>query len=243
MAAAGSLTRVLSALAATLVLGASCAHALIANFSYAENPAVYRVGQLAAANGPGVDGVFASIHIHPPLPAGLTFNGASGVIEGTPTAVSPLRSYTVWTLGNDSQVSHSYQLWLAVESDATLETRIKEVESDSQLALEVSFITLTGSLLFAVIGMLIFFAWRSRKERGTPPMLISDAVVDKISRIIRTARPPKAAAPSEDQDAHTTDDGATLQRRMSGGAVDTSAAMDSERRRSPRAFALFSSIC
>ena len=64
------------------------------------NPAVYTVGVAITANTPSSSGgAVTSYSVSPPLPAGLSLNTSTGVVSGTPTAVSSTATYTV-TAGN-----------------------------------------------------------------------------------------------------------------------------------------------
>ena len=64
--------------------------------AYGPNPAVYTVGVAIANNTPtNSGGPVVSYSVSPALPAGLNFNSATGVISGTPTAVTAVASYIV----------------------------------------------------------------------------------------------------------------------------------------------------
>src|SRR4051812_36126081 len=64
--------------------------------TYSRNPAVYTVGRAIADDVPANSGgPVDSYAISPSLPAGLSFNVTTGVISGTPTAISPATDYTV----------------------------------------------------------------------------------------------------------------------------------------------------
>jgi len=64
--------------------------------TYGLNPAVYIRGTAITANTPSHGGgVVASYSVSPALPAGLSLNTATGVIAGTPTAVTASASYVV----------------------------------------------------------------------------------------------------------------------------------------------------
>jgi uncharacterized repeat protein (TIGR01451 family) len=64
--------------------------------TYSTNPAVYTVGTAIAANTPSHGGgAVVSYTVSPALPAGLGISGTTGVISGTPTAVTALAVYTV----------------------------------------------------------------------------------------------------------------------------------------------------
>jgi Putative Ig domain/Secretion system C-terminal sorting domain len=64
--------------------------------SYTPSTNIYMVGIAIAALSPTIiTGTPSSYSITPALPAGLTFNAVTGVISGTPTALSALITYTV----------------------------------------------------------------------------------------------------------------------------------------------------
>jgi len=66
------------------------------DLTYAVNPAVYTVGTPIAANTPTSSGdAVTSYTVNPALPAGLSISGTTGIISGTPTAVSAQANYTV----------------------------------------------------------------------------------------------------------------------------------------------------
>jgi hypothetical protein len=62
---------------------------------YAQNPITAIVGQAITPDIPGVNQAVGSYSISPALPAGLSFNPSTGMISGTPTAVSAQTSYLV----------------------------------------------------------------------------------------------------------------------------------------------------
>jgi len=69
---------------------------------YSENPAVYTVGTAITPNQPAnKGGTPDSYAITPALPAGLTFDTVTGILSGTPTALSAAQDYTV-TASNPS---------------------------------------------------------------------------------------------------------------------------------------------
>jgi uncharacterized repeat protein (TIGR01451 family) len=64
--------------------------------SYSANPAVYTKNAAIPNNSPSSGGSAAVAYsVAPALPAGLSLNTVTGVISGTPTAISTLASYTV----------------------------------------------------------------------------------------------------------------------------------------------------
>ena len=67
-----------------------------AGLSYAPSTAVYTVGSVIPADSPtSTGGTVASYNVSPALPAGITLDGATGIINGTPTVVSATANYTV----------------------------------------------------------------------------------------------------------------------------------------------------
>ena len=89
----------LSGLAATLFL-ASCGSASQRTqppiLSYAATSAIYTKGTAITPNTPTDSGGAATSYaVTPALPAGLSLNSATGVVSGTPTAVTAQATYTV----------------------------------------------------------------------------------------------------------------------------------------------------
>ncbi|WP_171805052.1 MBG domain-containing protein [Paludibacter propionicigenes] len=70
------------------------------NLSYA-SPSVYAVGAAITALSPTVTGSVSSYSVSPALPNGLTLDAVTGIITGTPTAVSGATNYTV-TASNET---------------------------------------------------------------------------------------------------------------------------------------------
>ena len=66
------------------------------SLSYSSNPAIYTKGTAITQNVPASSGgAAASYSLTPALPAGLTLDPTTGVISGTPTAVTLSASYTI----------------------------------------------------------------------------------------------------------------------------------------------------
>jgi hypothetical protein len=92
-----------------------------AGLSYAVNPAVYTLG-LPITNTPSTTsgGAVASYAITPALPAGLSFSTATGVLSGTPTALSPLTHYTVTATNTGGSTSVTLTLTVNAVAPSTL---------------------------------------------------------------------------------------------------------------------------
>ncbi len=68
--------------------------------TYGAGTAVYTKGVTVAPDNPtGSGGAVTAYSVSPALPAGLTLNSGTGVISGTPTAVTPIASYSVTASG------------------------------------------------------------------------------------------------------------------------------------------------
>jgi hypothetical protein len=66
------------------------------SLAYLINPAIYIQGTAIPANNPtSSGGAVVSYSVLPALPAGLTLNPVTGIISGTPTAVTPASNYSV----------------------------------------------------------------------------------------------------------------------------------------------------
>ena len=84
-----------------------------ANLTYATNPAIYSLGRAITANAPSsTGGAIASYSVSPALPAGLSLNGTTGVLSGTPTVEATLAAYTV--TGSNASGSTTVALTLTV---------------------------------------------------------------------------------------------------------------------------------
>jgi Putative Ig domain/Domain of unknown function (DUF4214) len=89
------------------------------NLTYSSKSATFTQGTLITADVPtNSGGPVVSYKISPSLPAGLVFNTATGIISGTPTAVSPATTYTV--TATNSGGSTTATLTLAVSPPITL---------------------------------------------------------------------------------------------------------------------------
>ena len=67
-----------------------------ANLTYATNPVIYTKGTAITNNSPSsTGGAVASYSVSPALPAGLALSTSSGIISGTPTAVTSASNYIV----------------------------------------------------------------------------------------------------------------------------------------------------
>ncbi len=83
--------------------------------AYLVNPAAYTVGQAITPNPPSHGGGAVDTYtVSPALPVGLALNATSGILSGTPTAVTPSYVYTV--RATNAAGSTTVQLTLAVNA-------------------------------------------------------------------------------------------------------------------------------
>lgn len=91
------------------------------SLSYTTNPATYRVGTAITNNSPTINGTTPITYsVTPALPAGLTLNTSTGVISGTPTAVSSASNYVI--IASNTYGSTSISLNITVLSGLTYST-------------------------------------------------------------------------------------------------------------------------
>jgi len=82
--------------------------------TYSSNPATYSKGQAITLNAPtNSGGAVVSYAVSPPLPVGLTLDTTTGIISGTPTALSDTAAYTITATNTGG--STTAQLNIAVE--------------------------------------------------------------------------------------------------------------------------------
>ena len=82
--------------------------------TYSSNPASYRIDQAITLNAPtNSGGAVVSYAVSPALPAGLALNTTTGMISGTPTALSTSANYTITATNTGG--STTAQLNIAVE--------------------------------------------------------------------------------------------------------------------------------
>ena len=78
------------------------------DFTFGEEPLLLRVGEPAAQQPGTASGI--AFTVEPALPAGLTLNTTTGAIEGTPTTLSTIDTYTVSGTIGERSVATNVQL-------------------------------------------------------------------------------------------------------------------------------------
>ncbi len=70
------------------------------NLSYSSNPATYGLNVAIANNVPTVSGTVTHYAVNPSLPSGLKLDTLTGIVSGTPTALSAATAYTITASGS-----------------------------------------------------------------------------------------------------------------------------------------------
>jgi hypothetical protein len=105
------------------VIGISVALTIFppANLSYSLNPALYTMGTVIAANNPSYSGgVPTRFSVTPALPAGIRLDTLTGVISGTPTAVSAATGYTVTASNSAGSTVATLNITVRIAAPANL---------------------------------------------------------------------------------------------------------------------------
>jgi hypothetical protein len=79
--------------------------------TYSGNPVTYTQGTAITSNSPtSIGGAVVSYAVSPALPAGLTLDSSTGVINGTPSAVTPTASYTITATNSGGSTTASLSI-------------------------------------------------------------------------------------------------------------------------------------
>jgi uncharacterized repeat protein (TIGR01451 family) len=112
--AAYSITASNSEGSATFSLSITVNDVACRNLAYSANPALYSRGIPIAPNVPSSSGgAVVSYALEQPLPAGLGFSTSTGVISGTPTAITPTAVYTVTATNTGGSTSTTLSITVA----------------------------------------------------------------------------------------------------------------------------------
>jgi subtilisin-like proprotein convertase family protein len=98
--------------------------------TYSSNPATYRIDQAITLNAPtNSGGAVVSYAVSPALPAGLALNTTTGIISGTPTALSTSANYTITATNTGG--STTAQLNIAVEEGGYRNSDLITINDDA----------------------------------------------------------------------------------------------------------------
>ena len=98
--------------------------------TYSSNPATYRIDQAITLNAPtNSGGAVVSYAVSPALPAGLALSTTTGIISGTPTALSTSANYTITATNTGG--STTAQLNIAVEEGGYRNSNFITINDDA----------------------------------------------------------------------------------------------------------------
>lgn len=98
--------------------------------TYSSNPATYRIDQAITSNAPiNSGGAVVSYAVSPALPAGLALSTTTGMISGTPTAISTSANYTITATNTGG--STTAQLNIAVEEGGYRNSDLITINDDA----------------------------------------------------------------------------------------------------------------
>ena len=121
-----------------------------AGLAYATNPATYTRGTAIAANAPtSTGGAVETYAVTPALPAGLALHPATGVLSGTPTAITPQATYTVTAANSGGSTTASLTLTVNDAAPAGLAYATNPATYTKGAAIAANAPTSTGG---AVVG-------------------------------------------------------------------------------------------
>jgi len=119
-----------------------------ANLSYA-SPVVYVTGKSISALSPTVTGgAVSSYSVSPALPAGLTLDGTTGIISGTPTTVTAAANYLVTATNNVGSTAYAVSITI---NDASATTGV----APANLTYATPVVYVTGKSISALIPTVI----------------------------------------------------------------------------------------
>jgi 6-phosphogluconolactonase (cycloisomerase 2 family) len=112
--------------------------------TYSSNPAVYTVGAAIPQNVPSSSGgAVVSYAVAPALPAGLALSTTTGIISGTPTAVTAAANFTVTATNSGGNATASVNITVNVASP----TRYALVANESDNTVSLYTVDTTTGLL------------------------------------------------------------------------------------------------
>jgi len=124
--------------------------------------------------------------VAPPLPSGLALNTTTGVISGTPSQISALTYYllTAFNAGGSSSIYVQISSAYAVDPIAQLNSNIDTAQNDAKLAVTISVIAISLLFVCGVLMLLVFLAWRARKENIAPAVIVTEEAVEKLAKLL-----------------------------------------------------------
>ncbi len=145
------------------------------DLTYSVNPAVYTQGTAIPANSPtSAGGAVLSYSVSPTLPLGLSLDTATGVISGTPTAVTATASYTVTATNSGGSTSAS----LSITVNGPALTITTQPASQSILVGQTALFSVTaagtGTLSYQWLKGGVAIAGATSSSYTTPAAVLAD---------------------------------------------------------------------
>jgi hypothetical protein len=145
-----------------------------ANLSYA-SPVVYVTGKSISALSPTVTGgAVSSYSVSPALPAGLTLDGTTGIISGTPTTVTARDNYLVTATNADGSTTYAVSITI---NDAATTTGVAPANLTYATPVVYAVETAIANLIPDVIGTVDSYS----VSPALPAGLLIDAATGIIS--------------------------------------------------------------
>src|SRR5215469_702614 len=125
------------------------------NLTYPQTNIAATVGTTISSDTPTVTGTVDSYAVSPTLPAGLTLNASTGVLSGTPTAVSPQTTYTVVASNSAGSTTTKIQITVNVPAPSQLVYPQSNISATVGVAILSDIPTVMGTVdLFSVMPSL-----------------------------------------------------------------------------------------
>ncbi len=152
------------------------------SLTYSSNPATYTFGMPIHPNIPSnVGSPATSYSVSPALPTGLTLDSTTGVISGTPTAVSPSAPYTVTGTNSAGFTTVALNITVNVRAQLLVSTTpdvvaVAEFDAISGATTNPSFLTAYSTQPgFALSGHILYVA-----DEGTNTVATYDATTGAV---------------------------------------------------------------
>jgi Putative Ig domain/Galactose oxidase, central domain len=145
------------------------------DLTYSDDPAVYTQGTAIPANSPiSAGGAVLSYSVSPTLPLGLSLNTTTGVISGTPTAITAAASYTVTATNSGGSTSTS----LSITVNGPALTLTTQPASQSILVGQTALFSVTaagsGTLSYQWLKGGVAIAGATSSSYTTPAAILAD---------------------------------------------------------------------
>ncbi len=133
----------------TIVLSFEVQDSAVTSLSYSATSSNYTINTLISANYPSITGGAAtSFSVSPALPTGISLNTVSGLISGTPTALSGSTNYTVTASNSQGSASTT----ISIEVTGIAPSSLSYTSSSLDLTKDIAMSSLTPTVSGIVTG-------------------------------------------------------------------------------------------